>query len=140
VYGVADLYRLGERPPDSAEYRSLCRAVGREEFINFDAVRASLATSLYHVVALYDEVVIGMARVVGDGALFFYIQDVIIVPVHQGRGVGALLMGRVMDYLPGHAPEKAFVGLFAAEGTRPFYARYGFAVDPGLTGLLCSLG
>jgi len=86
-------------------------------------------------VALYDEGVIGMARVVGDGALFFYIQDVIVVPAHQGRGVGALLMGRVMDYLRGHAPEKAFVGLFAVEGTLPFYARYGFAVDPGLTGM-----
>jgi GNAT superfamily N-acetyltransferase len=134
---VADLYRLWERPPDSEEYRSLCRAVGWEEFINFDAARASLANSLYHVVALYDEVVIGMARVVGDGALFFYIQDVIVIPAHQGRGVGALLIGRAMDYLTGHAPEKAFVGLFAVEGTLPFYARYGFAVDPGLTGLSC---
>jgi len=132
---VADLYQLGERPPASAEYRSLCRAVGWDEFINVDAARASLVNSLYHVVALYDEGVIGMARVVGDGALFFYIQDVIVVPAHQGRGVGALLMGRVMDYLRGHAPEKAFVGLFAVEGTLPFYARYGFAVDPGLTGM-----
>jgi len=92
---VADLYQLWERPPDIEEYRSLCRAVGWEEFINFDAARASLANSLYHVVvvALHDEAVIGMARVVGDGALFFYIQDVIVVPAHQGHGVGALLMG-----------------------------------------------
>ncbi len=132
---MTDQYRLWERPPDMEEYRFLCRAVGWEEFINFDAARASLVNSLYHVVALYDEVVIGMARVVGDGALFFYVQDVIVIPAHQGRGVGALLVGRVMDYIKGHAPEKAFVGLFAVERTLPFYARYGFAVDPGLTGM-----
>ncbi len=53
------------------------------------------------------------------------------------RCAGAALTkaGRVISYLKGHAPEKAFVGLFAAEGTLPFYARYGFAVYPGLTGM-----
>jgi GNAT superfamily N-acetyltransferase len=132
---VADPYRLVERPPDIEEYRSICRAVGWEGVINFDAAGASLANSLYHVVALHDETVIGMARVVGDGAMYFYIQDVAVVPAHQGRGVGALLMGRVMGYLRGHAPERAFVGLFAAEETPPFYARYGFAAHPGMTGM-----
>ncbi len=132
---MADLYRLMERPPDIEEYRSICSAVGWEEVVNFVAASASLANSLYHVVALHDEALIGMARVVGDGAMYFYIQDVAVVPPHQGRGVGALLMGRVMGYLAGHAPEKAFVGLFAVEGTLPFYARYGFAVYPGLTGM-----
>jgi len=132
---MADLYRLMERPPDVEEYRSACRAVGWEGVINVDAAGASLANSLYHVVALHDEAVIGMARVVGDGTMYFYIQDVAVIPAHQGRGVGALLMGRVMGYLAGHALEKAFVGLFAAEGTLPFYARYGFAAYPGLTGM-----
>jgi len=42
--------------------------------------------------------VIGMARVVGDGAMFFYIQDVVVTPAHQGRGVGTLLLERVMGY------------------------------------------
>ncbi len=62
---MADLYRLMERPPDVEEYRSACRAVGWEGVINVDAAGASLANSLYHVVALHDEAVIGMARVVG---------------------------------------------------------------------------
>jgi len=132
---MAALYRLVERPPDIEEYHSVCRDVGWDEAINFDAARVSLANSLYHVVALYDDVVIGMARVVGDGAMYFYIQDVAVVPAHQGQGVGALLMGQIMEHLAGRAPEKAFVGLFAAEGTRSFYERYGFAVYPGLTGM-----
>jgi GNAT superfamily N-acetyltransferase len=132
---MAELYRLLERPPTSAEYRSLISAVGWAAYTNFDAADAALAHSLYHVVALHEDAVIGMARVVGDGAMFFYIQDVVVAPVHQGRGVGTLLLERVMGYLKGAAPEKAFIGLFAAEGTLPYYARFGFAVRMGLTGL-----
>ncbi len=132
---VVTLYRLVERPPDIEEYYAICRDVGWDGVINFDAARISLAHSLYHVVALYDDVVIGMARVVGDGAMYFSIQDVAVVPAHQGHGVGALLMRHIMGYLAGNAPERAFVGLFAAEGTLSFYERYGFAVHPGLTGM-----
>jgi len=132
---VADLYRLLERPPTIAEYRSLIGAVGWAEGTNFDDADAALAHSLYHVVAVHEEAVIGMARVVGDGAMFFYIQDVVVAPAHQGRGVGALLLERVMGYLKDAAPEKAFIGLFAAEGTLPYYERFGFAVKPILTGM-----
>ena len=132
---MADQYRLIERPPAIAEYRSLIRAVGWAEWTNFDAADAALAHSLYHVVALHEEAVIGMARVGGDGAMFFYIQDVVVVPAHQGRGVGTLLLERVMGYLKDAAPEKAFIGLFAAEGKHPYYERFGFAVKPLLTGM-----
>ncbi len=132
---MADPYRLMERPPTSAEYRSLISAVGWAAWINFAAADAALARSLYHVVALHEEAVIGMARVVGDGAMFFYIQDVVVTPAYQGRGVGTLLLERVMGYLKDAAPEKAFIGLFAAEGKHPYYERFGFAVKPILTGM-----
>ena len=108
-------------------YLRCVSAVGWAEWTNFDAADTALTRSLYHVVALHEEAVIGMARVVGDGAMFFYIQDVVVVPAHQGRGVGTLLLERVMGYLTGAAPEKAFIGLFAAEGMPPYYARFGFA-------------
>ena len=132
---MADLYRLRERPPTNAEYRFLISAVGWADYTNVDVVDAALAHSLYHVVALHEEAVIGMARVVGDGAMFFYIQDVVVAPAHQGRGVGTLLLERIMSYLKDAAPERAFIGLFAAEGTLPYYARFDFAVRMGLTGL-----
>ena len=132
---MADPYRLIERPPTLAEYRTLIGAVGWAEWTNFDAADAALDRSLYHVVALHEGAVIGMARVVGDGAMFFYIQDVVVAPAHQRRGVGTLLLERVMGYLATAAPEKAFIGLFAAEGMPPYYTRFGFAVKPILTGM-----
>lgn len=35
---------------------------------------------------------LGMARVIGDGGLFYYIQDVIFIPEYQRQGIGTQLM------------------------------------------------
>jgi hypothetical protein len=44
-----------------------------------------------------------------------------------------ILVERVPTNIGDHAPDKAFIGLFAAEGTMPFYQRYGFQQSPALT-------
>jgi len=128
-------YRIIERPPTAQEYRRTCVAVGWEPVMNFQAAEISLANSLYHVVAIHDEDAVGMGRIIGDGAVYFYIQDIAALPGHQHRGVGTLIMDRLMDHLQAIAPEKAFIGLFAAEGTASFYERYGFDAYPALTGM-----
>ncbi len=38
----------------------------------------ALDNSLFHVVARNESKLVGMARIVGDGAMFFYIQDLIV--------------------------------------------------------------
>ncbi len=78
---------------------------------------------------------VGMGRIMGDGALFFYIQDIIVRPEYQTLGVGRKIVERLMGWLHVHAPERAFVGLFAAEGKDSFYARFGFMRHPALTGM-----
>ena len=132
---MEDAYQIIDRAPTVEEYRAVCAAVGWESVINFDAARTALPNSLFAVVALYEGEVVGMGRIVGDGAIFFYIQDIAVVPEHQSRGVGSMLMVRLMAYLRDHVPEKAFIGIFAAAGTPSFYRRYGFGDDPVLTGI-----
>ncbi len=46
----------------------------------------------------------------------------------------ALPLRRLMTWLAANAPERAFVGLFAASVTA-FYRREGFAVHDGLVGM-----
>jgi hypothetical protein len=41
----------------------------------------------------------------------------------------------LVDWLRANAPEQAFIGLFAAAGTEPFYERFGFRVQPAPTGM-----
>ena len=72
----------------------------------------------------------GIGRIVGDGALFFEVVDIAVVPEHKGKGLGARIMGALMSFLRSNARPGAFVGLVADPGVSAFYERYGFVVRP----------
>lgn len=46
---------------------------------------AAIKGSLYTVVAYEDNEPVGMGRIVGDGAVICYIQDLIVVPEYQKK-------------------------------------------------------
>lgn len=123
-------YRLVERRPTADEYRRLRREVGWEE-VDPQAVAAGLEGALFSVCIESPEgEILGCARVVGDGGIYFYLQDIIVRPSYQGRGLGKRLMDATMDYVSAHARENSFVGLMAADGVAAFYRRYGFEDRP----------
>ncbi|MCA0753773.1 GNAT family N-acetyltransferase [Paenibacillus sp. N4] len=128
-------YNVQARMPVVTEYLKLCTAVGWKDFMNFDAAEQSLKSSLYGVVVEYKDEIVGMGRVVGDGHIYFYIQDIAVMPEHQNKGIGKLIMAAITDYIKEHAPEKAFVGLFSAQGKESFYNQFGFHRHDGLTGM-----
>lgn len=129
-------YSVHHRLPSITEYKTLCRSVGWEPYMNFEAAEASLEHSLFAAVvtSTLGETV-GMGRVVGDGHLYFYIQDIAVLPEHQGQGAGQLIMEAIAGYLREHAPDKAFVGLFASQGAEAFYERFGLQRHEGMTGM-----
>jgi GNAT superfamily N-acetyltransferase len=133
-------YTYVERVTTPQEHRALARAVGWGDAFVWDVVPASLAASVCGVVAVQDARVVGMGRVIGDGAFYFYLQDVAVDPAHQGRGVGSELVTRLLLQVERVAPPDAFVGLFAAEASGALYERYGFAVHPGMTGMYRGVG
>lgn len=120
-------FREGLLP--TQDYLSLRAAVG---WLTRDAVAAEqgLQGSLYLVSAWLGGQAVGAARIVGDGATVFYIQDVIVRPDCQGQGIGDGLMRHVLAYIEAHACLGAVVGLMAAVGKEVFYERYGFEARP----------
>lgn len=116
---------LVERNPSVEEYRRLRAAVGWRALPEQTMARG-LPGSLFAVCALAEGRVVGTGRIVGDGGVYFYLQDVVVEPAWQGRGVGRLLVGALLDWLREHAPAEAFVGLMAAAGKASFYEPYGF--------------
>lgn len=122
-------YRIEERPIETAEYLFLRGSTNWSE-VSPGQVKRALSGDLYSVCALMDSQPVGMARVIGDGAIYFYVQDLIVLPDHQKKGLGRLLMEHVEHYLKNHAPKGAFVGLMAARDTESFYMKFGYQVRP----------
>jgi ribosomal protein S18 acetylase RimI-like enzyme len=120
---------IEERAPAADEYRRLRQDAGWDE-VNTRAVSTGLRNSLYSVCAICDGQVVGCGRVVGDGGLYFYVQDVIVSSEHRGRGIGKRIMGSIVEYLDFRAEQNAFVGLMATDGAAGFYEKFGFAPRP----------
>ena len=86
----------------------------------------ALKNSLFSAVAVEHDTVIGFGRVIGDGGLYFYIQDLIIHPDFQNKGFGKLLMKELMAYITAKAKSGAFIALMAAKGLEKYYEPFGF--------------
>jgi GNAT superfamily N-acetyltransferase len=120
-------YQIIEKLPSPEEYLYLRQLVGWN-LLERDVVEKALSASLYCVCAVVDRTVIGMARIIGDGGLAYYIQDVIVIPEYQRKGIGTQLMNKIMEYIRTNAYNNSVVGLMAAKGKEPFYTRYGFTI------------
>ncbi|MBY3619672.1 GNAT family N-acetyltransferase [Acinetobacter sp. CUI P1] len=132
---TAHHYECIERLPTTEEHASLWEAVGWGN-VNTEMTAASLAHSVYGMVVVQEDKVIGMGRIVGDGHMYFYIQDVAVLPEFQGQGIGNVIIEQLIHYIRSHCFSSAFVGLFASHGNDTFYERYGFQNHaPGMTGM-----
>ncbi len=80
--------------------------------------RADLA-----LVAVQDDEVVGFVRTMSDGAFAVYIADILVLPEHQGQGIGRNLLAAVLD----HYPLETFHHqvLIAERDAEGFYRRMG---------------
>jgi GNAT superfamily N-acetyltransferase len=124
-----DNYVIKLESPSAEEFSLLRQKMGWGE-IDLALAEMSLAQSLFHVTIREQCQLIAMGRVVGDGAMYFYIQDVIVDPHYQNRGIGSVVMAQIEGYL-GHAARKgSTIGLLAAKGKEAFYVKYGYTPRP----------
>ena len=120
---------LREEFPSAEEYNELRTKVGWTS-PPLEAVAPGLRGSVFCVCARAGGRLVGMARIVGDGGLVYYIQDVIVDPQRQGEGIGRRLMERTMDFIRKRAVRHTIVGLMAAKDKESFYEPYGFRTRP----------
>ena len=101
-----------------------------------DRLRRSLANS-HVVLTVRDDsgVLLGLARTVSDGESICYVQDILVDPAAQRRGVGRLLLQEILD----RYRHCMFVALSAdaaetedARRSHPFYRSLGFVPHPEL--------
>lgn len=116
-----------DRVATPEEHRRLAEAVGWSHAFDWATVPASLAGSTLGVVVTVGDEVVGMGRVVGDGSLYFYVQDIAVLPEHRGVGIGRAILRRLLDRIAETAPSHAFVGLFSTPDGDALYRSEGFS-------------
>ena len=98
-----------------------------------DIVQVSLKNSYATFAVMDGENVIGMARLLGDGGMAFYLKDFVILPEYQGKGIGRELLEYVQNYIRNELKDgwQTTLELISAKGKEEFYKKSGFEERPG---------
>ena len=123
-------YNISFNSPVVEDFIQLRAKIGWGE-TDLAMAKNSLNASLFHVTIYAQSQLVAMGRVVGDGAMYFYIQDVIVNPSHQGQGLGNMIMENIEDFLTKTAKKGSTIGLLAAQGKENFYKTWGYLERTG---------
>lgn len=83
-----------------------------------------LLTSYYHIAVYEKEALIGYIDCVSNGVTDAYIQDLMVRPDYQGRGIGTDLMEKMIDYLKNK--HIYMISVVFDESLKALYKKFGF--------------
>lgn len=84
-----------------------------------------LMTSYYHIAVYEDGKLVGYIDSVSNGVTDAYIQDLMVHPDYQGKGLGTELMNQMITYLKEN--RIYIISVVFEESLKPFYDRFGFS-------------
>ena len=84
-----------------------------------------LMTSYYHIAVYEDGKLVGYIDSVSNGVTDAYIQDLMVHPDYQGKGLGTELMNQMIIYLKEN--RIYIISVVFEESLKPFYDRFGFS-------------
>ena len=100
----------------------LRQSVGWNKMVN--EYKNPLLTSYFHIAVYEDEMLIAYVDCVSNGVTDAYIQDLMICPSYQGKGLGTVLMNKMIDYL--REKHIYMISVIFEESLKPFYEKLGF--------------
>ena len=89
-----------------------------------DELRAGFENSLLTLGAYEEEKLIGLIRVVGDGHTVILIQDVLLYPDYQRKGIGTMLFRAILERFS--SVRQIQLATDDTEKTKAFYSSLGF--------------
>ena len=110
----------------------LYNAVGWQTYTKDTAKLLRAITGSHFVYTCWeDNRLIGLARVVSDNATIMYLQDILVHPKHQRRGIGRMLLSRCLEEYQ-HVRQKVLL-TDDREEQKQFYQSLGFSNTRELT-------
>lgn len=86
------------RTYDEAEILHLYASVGWTAYTEHpDVLRKGFENSMLILAAYEGEQLVGIIRAVGDSHIIVFVQDILVFPKHQRKGIGAALLQAVLD-------------------------------------------
>ncbi len=122
---------LKENILDTDTYLQLRQSVNWKNLTDEQA-KGALEHSLFTVCAYDDEKAVGMGRIVGDGVVIDYIQDLVVRPECQKSGIGRLIIERLIHYVKESKADNTeiMLCLMCAKGREDFYKKFDFIARP----------
>lgn len=122
-----------ERKPTVEEYLQLVTAVGWKAK-DIATSQKILEAPLFCAVAEENSTnqAVGCVLLLGDGASFYYVKDMMVQPDWQNKKIGTALMQKLNDWLDKNAAPGSLVGLYTGENLAPFYKQAGFGEAFGM--------
>ena len=127
---------------ESVQYELVDNVLKAEDFVRLKVATGfidrplqqaekALENGLFNVSAISEGKVVGMGRLVGDGAMYWYLQEIIVLPEYQGKGIGKSIVNRLIKHIRSSAipATKIEVSLTAVKGKESFYEKFGFIVS-----------
>ena len=110
------------------EIINLYQSVGWTNYLErISILEEAYANSLCVIGAYDNEKLVGIIRAIGDGQTIVFVQDIIVLPEYQRKGIGTKLLKAVMDKF--HDVYQMELLTDNTEKTKAFYRSVGFTAS-----------
>ncbi len=116
--------------PNLEGYKNLYSSTGwKYKYpVTEENLRTALENTWVWICAYHEENLVGIGRLISDGALYAFVCDLIVLPKYQNMKIGSSILKRLKQICVDKQIKR--VWLFAATDRAAFYEQRGFEVRP----------
>ena len=121
------MIRIKENNKNVEEFNKLYDSVGWGAYSKEISSKA-LDNTFYSISIYDDDKIIGYGRLIGDTICFIYLHDIMVLPEYQSRGIGTMIMNKLLDRIKEIKRENPNLRVYlgASKSKENFYKKFGF--------------